>query len=207
MHHPYGQDMGHYGDENDGEMMDYGDDDGEHEMHGYGHEMDEEDEDGESLNFDDNPEFANLPKLDRMRKIRRDILRTINDVREKVRSGTIHIDTFANKAANEYAEYLLRNPENEQQMKKICNDFHVTGVGDFVAVVGFAVLEEEEDQQGTLADNMMDAHGLVMELEEELSHLMNDRFTHIGIGFAFDKTQVKVVELLSQKHIMVNQLN
>jgi hypothetical protein len=43
---------------------------------------DEGDLDDESLNFDDNPEFAHLPKLDKMRKIRRQIMKTINDVRE-----------------------------------------------------------------------------------------------------------------------------
>jgi hypothetical protein len=47
-------------------------------------EMGEYDDEGdeESINFDENPEYAHMPKLDRMRKIRRDILRTINDVRE-----------------------------------------------------------------------------------------------------------------------------
>ena len=47
-------------------------------------EMGEYDDEGdeESINFDENPEYSHMPKLDRMRKIRRDILRTINDVRE-----------------------------------------------------------------------------------------------------------------------------
>jgi len=34
------------------------------------------------VNFDDNPAFANMPPLDRMRKIRRDIVRSINEYRE-----------------------------------------------------------------------------------------------------------------------------
>jgi hypothetical protein len=57
-----------------------------------------------------------------------------------------------------------------------------------VPLVGFAILEEDEDHQGTLYENMMDAHGLLLELEEELGHLTNAEFTHIGIGFAWDKT-------------------
>jgi len=52
----------------------------------------------------------------------------------------------------------------------------------------------------------MDAHGLLLELEQELGMLVNQEYTHIGIGFAFDKTQVKVVELLSTKPIMINQV-
>ena len=50
------------------------------------------DEDDESLNFDENPDFAHMPKLDRMRKIRRDILRTINDLREAHGAPRINID-------------------------------------------------------------------------------------------------------------------
>lgn len=52
----------------------------------------------------------------------------------------------------------------------------------------------------------MDAHGLLLELEEELGHLTNAAFTHIGIGFAKDKTQVKVVEFLMTKPLMVYEM-
>jgi hypothetical protein len=47
------------------------------------------DEDDESINFDNDPNFAHMPKLDKMRKYRRDILRTINDLREAHGSGSI----------------------------------------------------------------------------------------------------------------------
>jgi len=43
---------------------------------------DDYDEDG-SINFDADPEYAHLPPLDRNRKIRREIVRTINEVRAK----------------------------------------------------------------------------------------------------------------------------
>ena len=51
---------------------------------------------------------------------------------------------------------------------------------------------------------MMDAHGLLLELEYELSVLANPDHTHIGIGFAMSKEQVKVVEFVSKKPVMVN---
>jgi hypothetical protein len=53
----------------------------------------------------------------------------------------------------------------------------------------------------------MDAHGLLLELEHECGILSDLKNTHIGIGFAFNKEQVKVVEIVSEKPIMVNQLN
>jgi hypothetical protein len=88
------------------------------ENDGYGEEEEE-------LNFEDNPEYAHLPKLDTMRKIRREIMRTINDVRLAHDAPGIFLDPFANKAANEYANYLMENPEDEEKAKQICSEFLV----------------------------------------------------------------------------------
>lgn len=52
----------------------------------------------------------------------------------------------------------------------------------------------------------MDAHGLLLELQDELGQLTDKAATHIGIGFASNKHMVKVVEMISVKPIMVNQL-
>lgn len=69
----------------------------------------------ESLNFDENPEFAHLPPLDKRRKIRREIVKTINDVREAYQAPSIYVDSFANKAATEYAEWLLQNADSNDK--------------------------------------------------------------------------------------------
>jgi hypothetical protein len=55
------------------------------------------------LNFDGDPEFANMPPLDKMRKIRRAIIKTINDMREAHNSPGIYMDIMGNRAATEYA--------------------------------------------------------------------------------------------------------
>ena len=132
-------------------------------------------------------------------------MKTINDVRDAHNVPGIYSDIFANKAASEYANYLMTNPEDEAKAKEICKEFLVQG--EIVPLVGFAILEEDEDHQGTLQEQLMDAHGLLLELEYELSVLANPDNTHIGIGFAISKEQVKVVEFVSKKPIMVNQLN
>ena len=49
----------------------------------------------------------------------------------------------------------------------------------------------------------MDAHGLLCELEEEREKLMDEKFTHLGIGFAYSRTKVVVVELLTIKSMNV----
>lgn len=218
----YGQeDMMGYGMEEDMDQMEMQDDEeyGQEEMdddegmdegmmegyRGYGNEQDDQDEDEESINFDDNPEFAHLPRLDKMRKIRREVMKTINDIREAHKVPSIYLDVFANKAANEYASFLLNNPEDADKAKQICNEFHV--VGEAVPLCGFAILDDDEDHQGSLHDHLMDAHGLLLELEYELGMLANSEYTHIGIGFAFDKNSVRVVEFLTKKDLMISQLN
>ena len=166
----------------------------------------------ESLNFDDNPEFAHMPPLDRMRKIRRAIIKTINDMRMAHGTPSVYTDVMGNKAANEYANYLLTGKEDEEKLKEICKANFVTfdekaETLNIHPLVGFAVLEEEEDHQGSVFDQLMDAHGLLLELEYELSVLADAKNTHIGIGFAMNKQKVMVVEIVSSKPIMINQLN
>lgn len=65
--------------------------------------MDDYGDEEESLNFDGDPEFANMPPLDKMRKIRRAIIKTINDMREAHNSPGIYMDIMGNRAATEYA--------------------------------------------------------------------------------------------------------
>lgn len=115
----------------------------------------------------------------------------------------LQVDFHANKAANEYALYLLSNEENEEKCVEICKENQVHYVSTtakplegFASLVGYAKLEEEE-QQGTLHEQMMDAHGLLLELEPELAVLSDPMNTHIGIGFAFTKDKVKVVEIVT----------
>ena len=52
----------------------------------------------------------------------------------------------------------------------------------------------------------MDAHGLLLELEYELKVLADPLNSHIGIGFAFNKEQVKVVEIVTAKTMSVHNL-
>ena len=50
--------------------------------------MDDED----SFGFDNDPAYAGYPPLDPRRKVRREILRTINELRDKFDRPNMHID-------------------------------------------------------------------------------------------------------------------
>jgi len=75
------------------------------------------------------------------------------------------------------------------------------------AIVGFAHLEEEDRPDKTFAAEFMDAHGLLLELQQERSYLTDKRYTHIGIGLAHDGTKVLIVEILTAKYFSVDRLN
>lgn len=58
-----------------------------------------------------------MPPLDKMRKIRREVLKTINDLRAKFDDRwPLNIDEHANKAADEYAFHLLSEEPSEAHM-------------------------------------------------------------------------------------------
>lgn len=137
------------------------------------------------MNFEENPAFANLPPLDRMRKIRRDIIKTINDYREQTQTPGVYPDIITNRAATEYAEYLLDHDEDPAACKEILNK-HLL-VGDVVTLVGFSNLEEDDNDDKILYNEFMDAHGLLIELDDDRDKLLKPEYTHIGVGFAWNR--------------------
>ena len=46
--------------------------------------------------------------------MRREILRTVNELRDKFERPNVNVDKLTEKAADAYAEYLLRDEENEE---------------------------------------------------------------------------------------------
>lgn len=53
----------------------------------------------------------------------------------------------------------------------------------------------------------MDAHGLLFELSKELNIILDAKYSHIAIGLAFNKQQVKIVEMYFKRSICINQLS
>jgi hypothetical protein len=73
--------------------------------------------DEDSFGFDQDPQYADYPALDPRRKVRREILRTINELRDKFEKPNVNVDQLTNKAADAYAEHLLRGEESEDVLK------------------------------------------------------------------------------------------
>ena len=106
-----------------------------------------------------------------MRKVRREILKTINDFRAKFSNPPISVDPFTNQAAYEYANYLLRerawDAPDEQALEEVCS--HMKLISKQKVIVGYSHLDD--DQMGgdfTKMAEHMDAHGLLLEMQEEM---------------------------------------
>lgn len=144
-----------------------------------------------------------------MRKVRREIVKTINDFRAGFGRPKIYLDTNTNAAAYEYAKYLLQqrawdNPD-EQNLEEVCQHFKL--IPKQKAIVGYSHLDD--DSAGgdfTKMAEHMDAHGLLLEMQAEMEILSDTKHTHIGVGFAEDSTKVLVVELLAESALVVNTL-
>ena len=144
-----------------------------------------------------------------MRKVRREIVKTINDFRAGFNRPKVHIDPFTNQAAHEYANYLLKkeawdNPD-EKVLEEICQHFHIPFACK--AIVGYSHLDDESagGDPTKMAENM-DAHGLLLEMQNEMQQLSDPKLTHIGIGFVEDSTKVLVVELLAHSPLVIQKL-
>lgn len=161
------------------------------------------------MNFDEMAAFKNMPPLDKMRKFRRDIIKSINDYRRMNSAPNVFVDLLANRAACEYAEYLLNAEESEAAVNDILNKHMI--VGGVTTLVGMSILEEDdEDGEGgsnrVLHGEFMDAHGVLCELQSDLERMIDAKYTHVGVGFAWNKERVLVVEFYSVKPVTITQL-
>jgi len=60
-----------------------------------------------------------------MRKVRREVLKTVNEYRRKFKADPLNIDDYANQAADEYAYYLLMEEPNDDALHSICESRNV----------------------------------------------------------------------------------
>lgn len=144
-----------------------------------------------------------------MRKVRRDIVKTINDFRAGFGRPPVYLDPNTNLAAHEYAKYLLKerawDSPDEGVLEEVCQAFKL--IPKQKAIVGFSHLDDDAASHDvTKMAEFMDAHGLLLEMQSEMEQLSDPKTTHIGVGFVEDSTKVLVVELLAETALVVNTL-
>jgi hypothetical protein len=150
-----------------------------------------------------------MPPLDKMRKFRRDIVKSINEYRAMFKVPGVFVDVLSNKAASDYAEYLLTGEESETVMNEILNKHMI--VGGVTTLIGMSLLDEDDGfggdgQNRVIRGEFMDAHGVLCELQDDLERMIDGRYTHVGVGFAWNHERVLVVEFYSHKPVVISQL-
>ena len=68
-----------------------------------------------------------MPPLDKMRKFRRDIVKSINEYRAMNKAPAVFVDILSNKAASEYADNLLHAEESETVLNEILAKHMIVG--------------------------------------------------------------------------------
>ena len=72
-----------------------------------------------------------------------------------------------------------------------------------------SLLEEDDEENGDNSNRVihgefMDAHGVLCEFQSDLERMIHPTYTHVGIGFAWNKDKVLVVELYSIKPLVIS---
>lgn len=71
-----------------------------------------------------------------------------------------------------------------------------------------SLLEEEDEEGGSnsrvLHGEFMDAHGVLCELQDDLERMIDAKYTHVGVGFAWNKDKVLVVEFYSVRTLVIS---
>jgi len=74
-------------------------------------------------------------------------------------------------------------------------------------LIGEAYLDfDASNDDKEIPECYMDAHGLLFELHDDLQIILGEKYSHVAIGLAFNKEQVKIVELYFRKSIVVHQI-
>jgi len=136
----------------------------------------------------------------------------VNEVRKAGEKLTV--DHQMTAVANEYADHLLQSKSNEDLpiLEELLDKYQALGCdtlksNKYFCIVGEAYYDAETGDERELAEAFMDAHGLLFELSDELKIILTPENTHIAVGLAYDKNQVKVVEVYSIKELKVTQLS
>ncbi|CAG9317538.1 unnamed protein product [Blepharisma stoltei] len=191
---------GEYGEEEEGSPYQYAEEGGEER-----NEEEENEFDDDDINFDEIPAYKNLPPLDPLRKVRRELLRAINNTRQEDGVGLeeITLDLLTTESLQEYTKYVLEEEEDSDVLEKIISEGK--GVGKFSSCTAITFLEEETTDTKHLIEPFVDAHGLLVELKRSL--ILDPGVNHVGIGVAAKDLRLVLVYAFSHKGVQITEIN
>ena len=159
-------------------------------------ETNEEDDDDESLP----PE----------RKIRYRLFKFINRMRAECHMNPYNMDLLANNLAMLYADYLLNNKENEEELKTMAKalnikaEFKVSSLDSFIDSDGGRPDINPMKKYMEFADDFYDVQATLVEFEEHCDNILSDTFNKVGIGMALNDTKVVVVDIFLKREVTID---
>ena len=144
------------------------------------------------------------------RKIRYRLFKFINKMRIECHMIPYTNDLLANNLAMLYANYLLNNKENEEELKNLAKklniraDYKVSSLDSFIDSDGIKLDKNSMKKYKEFADEFFDVQATLIEFQEHGNNILSEKFNTVGIGMAINEMKVVVVNIFLRREIMVN---
>ena len=144
------------------------------------------------------------------RKIRYRLFKFINRMREECHMVPYDIDLLANNLAMLYANYLLTNPENEDELKTMANalnikaDYKVSTLDSFIDSDNAHPDNNQMKKYMEFADEFYDVQATLIEFEQHCDNILSNRYNKVGIGMALNDMKVVVVDVFLRREVTVD---
>jgi len=144
------------------------------------------------------------------RKIRYRLFKFINRMRDECHMTPYNIDLLANNLAMLYADYLLTNPENEEELKNMANalnikaEYKVSSLDSFIDSDNGHPGINQMKKYMEFADEFYDVQATLIEFEQHCDNILSNSFNKVGIGIALNDSKVVVVDVFLRREVTVD---
>ena len=144
------------------------------------------------------------------RKIRYRLFKFINRMRDECHMIPYDIDLLANNLAMLYANYLLTNPENEDELKTMANalnikaDYKVSTLDSFIDSDNAHPDNNQMKKYMEFADEFYDVQATLIEFEQHCDNILSNRYNKVGIGIALNDMKVVVVDVFLRREVTID---
>ena len=144
------------------------------------------------------------------RKIRYRLFKFINRMRDECHMIPYGIDLLANNLAMLYANYLLTNPENEDELKTMANalnikaDYKVSTLDSFIDSDNAHPDNNQMKKYMEFADEFYDVQATLIEFEQHCDNILSNRYNKVGIGMALNDMKVVVVDVFLRREVTID---
>ena len=144
------------------------------------------------------------------RKIRYRLFKFINKMRAECHIPPYNIDLIANNLAMLYADYLLNNKENEEELNNMAKalnfrgEFKVSSLDSFIDSDGGKPDTTAMAKYMEFADDFYDVQATLIEFEEHCENILSENYNKVGIGMALNDMKVVVVNIFCKREVTVD---